>query len=118
MGGGESIVAIIGTISVFGVIGLLIYLYFRTRHKERMALIESGQDASMLKGEKDISGALKWGIFILAIGIALFLGHFLEANTTMDEGAGYFPLIFTFAGIALLIYYNIAKKERIEDDQV
>ena len=117
MGGGESIVAIIGTISVFGVMGLLIYLFFRTRHKERMALIENSQDASIFKTEKDISGSLKWGIFILAIGIALFLGHFLEKNTSMSDGAGYFPLVFIFGGVALLIYYSIARKQRM-DDQV
>ena len=102
----EVFIPIVGMLSTFGCLGFIAYLYFKTRHRERMALIESGQDASLFKIEQDGKSSLKWGYLAIAIGIALFLGHFLETYTNMDDGAGYFPLIFIFGGAALLYYHR------------
>lgn len=71
-----------------------------------MALIENGKDASIFRRSGDKQTNLKWGILAIAIGVALFAGHFVEEYTSMDEGAGYFPLIFMFGGAALIFYYR------------
>jgi hypothetical protein len=114
MDGLTVLVPLVGTISVFGCIGFVSYLYFKSRHKERMALIETGQDASLFKKSHNIHSNLKWGYLALAIGFALFSGHFLEEYTTMDDGAGYFPMIFLMGGLALIIYYKRAKDDGME----
>ena len=110
----STIIPLAGMITFFGSIGYIAYLFFTTRHRERMALMESDQDASIFKEYKNEQSSLKWGILAIAVGIALFLGHFLEENTTMDDGAGYFPLIFLFGGTALLIYYRMVKDKTEE----
>ncbi len=104
------LVPIIAIISTFGTVGFTTYFFLMTRNRERMALIENGADASIFRQENGPYANLKWGMFLVAIGLALFIGHFVEENTSMDDGAGYFPLIFMFGGIALLLYYQIAKK--------
>lgn len=79
-----------------------------------MALIETGQDASLFRKSKNVHSNLKWGFLGIAVGLALMLGHFLEEYTTMDDGAGYFPMIFLLGGIALILYYRRAKDDGLE----
>jgi len=116
MDGPLVLVPIIGSISFFGCVGLILYMYFKTRHKERMALIENGQDASVFKQSDNRQSNLKWGLISISIGIALFLGHFLEEYTAMDDGAGYFPLIFIFGGAALIYHYRRLGSEYLDDN--
>ncbi len=110
------LIPLIGTISVFGTIGFISYLFFRGRHRERMSLIENGLDATIFNKARDIHSNLKWGYLGVAIGLALVGGHFLEQNTTMDDGAGYFPLVFIMGGVAFLLYYKKAKHDYLEED--
>ena len=114
MDGAALLIPLVGTISVFGCIGFVSYLYFRSRHRERMALIETGQDASLFKKTQGIHSNLKWGYLALAVGFALLSGHFLEEYTSMDDGAGYLPMIFLLGGLALIIYYKRAKDDGLE----
>lgn len=99
---------------IFGAIFGVFYLYFSTRNKERLALIEKGQDASVfLKGR--IYNAPIWKVFILnlslllmGIGIGVFIASILETNTTLGESA-YPATIFLMAGIALFIGFHMTK---------
>ncbi len=114
MDGVEVLIPLVGTIAFFGCVGFVSYLFFKSRHRERMALIETGQDASLFKRTQGVHGNLKWGYLGIAIGLALLIGHFLEEYTTMNDGAGYFPMIFLLGGLALIIYYNRAKSDGLE----
>jgi len=51
--------------------------------------------------------SLKWGIFLVAIGLGLVLIR-LVPDVFYDEGA--FGLLFIFGGIALFAHYFLAKK--------
>ncbi len=115
MDGPLVLVPIIGSLSFFGCVGFVLYIYFKTRHKERMALIENGQDATIFKPSRNRRAEVKWGFVLIALGFALFLGHFLEEYTAMDEGAGYFPLIFLFGGAALLFYHRRVGDQYVDD---
>ncbi|MDH3649130.1 MAG: hypothetical protein OEQ53_05565 [Saprospiraceae bacterium] len=106
----SEMVPIIAIVSVFGTTAFVLYLFLTSRHKERMALIESGQDASIFQQDKDLRSNLKYGFIAIAIGIALFVGHFMEEYTTMEDGAGYFAMIFLLGGLALLLYYRLSSK--------
>ena len=102
---------------IFGAIFAIAYLYFSTRNKERMALIEKGADASIfLKGRRNDTVPF-WKIIIvniallfIGIGIAIFIASFLVNNVGMDEDVAYPGTIFMMAGIGLLGGFLLAKR--------
>ena len=98
---------------VFAAIFGVLYVYFTTRNKERLALIEKGADASMFNTGKKYNWknfSLSAGMFLIGIGLGIMVGAILESTTKLEEGAGYTLSIFFFAGLALVIYYFLAKK--------
>jgi hypothetical protein len=71
---------IIATIGLFITLIVLIVTFFKTRHTERMALINSGRTARIFD-EKDgeSNGALKLGLFLLSIGLGLLIGMIVDS---------------------------------------
>ena len=108
---GEVIIPVVIFLVIFGIF----YLYFSSRNKERMALIEKGADASIFFGPKSekTEGSGKWilKIGVLAIGIALgvLVGAALE-SAGMDDDVAYPASIFLFGGIGLVTAYFLARK--------
>jgi len=107
---GEILVPIVLFLVIFGIL----YLYFSSRNKERLALIEKGADASIFYGPKtktERSGTWILKVGVLAIGVALgvLVGAALEAAGLEDDVA-YTASIFLFAGIALVVAYFLARK--------
>ena len=103
-------------ISFFGFAAFLTYMYFNTRHRERMALIESGRDAGIFNKPptKAGSSSLKWGLVLTMIGLALGIGIFTDVTMDNEGPMITIPLVFTFAGIGFLIFYKIIKDQ--DDD--
>lgn len=98
--------AVIGTICVFSFVPVLVYL--NHRHKERKALIESGQSAEMLHSKAKCSSkynTLKYGLVSVGVALGIFLGSIFATYTDMANEAAYFSMIFLFGGAALLGYY-------------
>ncbi|MDX1666112.1 MAG: DUF6249 domain-containing protein [Saprospiraceae bacterium] len=95
---------ILAIIGVFGSIIIFIYMYFSSRNKERMALIESGQDANMLNSYRDRSSSLKYGLVAIMLGIGILAGNVLQ-NWGVHEETAFFSMILIFGGAGLLIYY-------------
>lgn len=96
-------------LSVFGFFGFLAYMFYSTRHRERMALIESGQDAGIFRGISRRLSALKWGLVLTMIGLGLGTGIYIDYNNNHDGPIVTFPMVFCFAGIGLLIFYFLTK---------
>ncbi|MFL0352324.1 DUF6249 domain-containing protein [Xanthomarina sp. GH4-25] len=100
---------------IFGAIFGVFYLYFSTRNKERLALIEKGADASIfIKGKQ--STAPIWKVFILnlalllmGIGVGVFIASILESYTTLDDDAVYPATIFFMAGAGLFLGFKMTK---------
>lgn len=112
----DNIVMLIPIISVIGTFSATIfwvYMHYSSRHKERMALLESGQTADIFKSYKSVgSTGLKYGIILFSIGAGILMGYFLE-NMGMDDEIAYFSMIFLFSGAGLIGYYLfIAQRER------
>jgi len=107
------LIPIISTIAFFGTLFGILYIYYSTRNKERLALIEKGIDASIFnKGEKTTGyPALKIGMLFAGAGIGILAGYFLS-NAGMLEVAAYFSMILLFGGLGLVTYYLIEKKIR------
>lgn len=100
---------------IFGAIFGVFYLFFSTRNKERLALIEKGADASIfMKGRRNTAPI--WKVFILnlalllmGVGIGVFMASILDNYTTLDSEAVYPATIFFMAGTGLLVGFKMTK---------
>jgi hypothetical protein len=110
--------------AIFGVF----YLYFSTRNKERLALIEKGADASIFMKGNSKNAAPFWKILILnlgllamGIGVGILLGSLLSynfgysgsyqnrPNNYISSETLYAASIFLCAGASLLIGFKVTK---------
>jgi hypothetical protein len=100
-------------IGLFLAIFAILYVYWTTRTKERLALIEKGMDASIFKTEPSKYALLKWGIFLIGAAVGVITGYVL-ANV-VNEVVAFFTMIFFFGGLGLIVAHFItnalAKKE-------
>tara|TARA_R110000796_G_scaffold104102_1_gene213821 strand:+ start:207707 stop:208054 length:348 start_codon:yes stop_codon:yes gene_type:complete len=102
---------------IFGSIFGVFYLYYSTRNRERMALIEKGADASIfVKGKRENASPV-WKILILnlalllvGIGLAIFIASILVYNMNVNEEVAYTGTIFLMAGLGLLAGFFVTKK--------
>ncbi|WP_299892311.1 DUF6249 domain-containing protein [uncultured Lacinutrix sp.] len=109
--GSEVIILPIIIGSIFGVF----YLYFSTRNKERLALIEKGADASIFVKGKEHTAPI-WKVLILnislllmGIGLGVFIALILETYTSLGE-AIYPACIFLMAGLGLFAGFSLTRK--------
>ncbi|OUS02112.1 hypothetical protein A9Q86_05530 [Flavobacteriales bacterium 33_180_T64] len=100
---------------VFGAIFGVFYLYFSTRNKERLALIEKGADATIFMKGRSRTAPI-WKVFILnlalllmGIGLGTFIASLLDNYSALDEDAIYPATIFFMAGVGLFIGFNMTK---------
>ncbi|WP_299115881.1 DUF6249 domain-containing protein [uncultured Winogradskyella sp.] len=100
---------------IFGSIFGVFYLYFSSRNKERLALIEKGADASIFNIGKR-SGA-SWKVIVInlafllmGIGLGVFIANILDTYSNLNEDAVYPAMIFLMAGAGLYIGYTQTKK--------
>lgn len=101
---------------VFGVIFGIFYLYFSTRNKERLALIEKGVDASLFSKGK-LHPAPIWRVVFLnialvmvGIGLGIFIASILHYQLGVVEDVAYPGTIFLMAGIGLLVGYKMTSE--------
>ncbi len=109
--------AILIPISFFLVVFAISYLYYSTRNKERMALIEKGADASIFVKGKREGTAPFWKVFILnvallliGIGLAIFVASIMVHSMGVEEEVAYPGSIFLMAGAGLLAGFFLTKK--------
>lgn len=111
-------------LSFFLVIFGIFYLYYTTRNKERMALIEKGVGADLFVSSKKRGKSSIWKILtlntaLLAIGIGLgvFLASLLNSTYQIMDDSAYPALIFMMGGLGLLVAYFINKKEERSEEE-
>ena len=100
---------------VFGVIFGVFYLYFSTRNKERLALIEKGADASIFNiGKRSGSSwkviVINLAFLLMGIGLGVLIANILATYSGLDEDAVYPSMIFLMAGIGLYVGFTQTKK--------
>lgn len=114
---------------IFGSIFGVFYLYFSTRNKERLALIEKGADASIFMKGSTRNAAPFWKVLILnlgllaiGIGVGILLGTLLSYHfgyngswqnrpeKAIDSEVFYLASIFLCAGASLLVGFQQTKK--------
>jgi hypothetical protein len=100
-----------------GIFGIM-YVFYTTRHKERLALIEKGADASLFNtGKEKSKSSFSWNKFTLKIGmlsmgiaVGVIVAAILSSGGVLEPGANYPAMIFFFGGLSLVLFYLIDRK--------
>jgi hypothetical protein len=109
----ENIVALVFFLVSGAVVFGVTYVYYTTRNRERMAMIEKNADPSILKSGSNGSFklfAIKFGMLLMGIGLGILFGSILEATTVLKEEVAYFSMIFLFGGAGLFTSYFVGRK--------
>jgi hypothetical protein len=113
-------------IVIFGSLFGVVFLYFNTRHKERMALIEKGENADLFVTSKRRSAVplyaillINLGILGVGIGVGVLIGHALHMGG-MDQDISMPSAIFICLGLALLGGFYITKNldHKYRDEEI
>lgn len=114
---------LIAFIAFFATVFGIMYVFYTTRHKERLALIEKGADASLFntgkEGSKSFSWSFSWSKFTLKIGmlfmgiaVGIIVGGLLASSGLLNEDSSYPSMIFFFGGLSLVLFYVIDRKNK------
>lgn len=84
-------------------------------NKTKRLLIQKGELNESIRflydrPKSQVSSSLKWGMVLVGIGIAIFLGRLISYH----EEEVYFALMFVFAGLALLLFYFISGRKQVQ----
>ncbi len=101
---------------MFGVLFGIFYLYISARHKERLALIEKGADASIFYGKSRRVTPI-WKVIVInlafllmGIGFGTLLAEAFVQGFNMDEDVARPGVIFLMAGAGLFAGFYATKK--------
>jgi len=88
----------------------ILYVYWTTRTKERLALVEKGMDARIFKTDpvRRRLDLVKWGIFLIALGLGV-VGGFALSNA-INEVVAFFTAILVCGGLGLIVAYVVISK--------
>jgi len=97
-------------VAFFLAIFAILYVYYTTRSRERLALIEKGVDANIFKidPKESRSDLVKWGIFLIGLSLGVISGFAL--GSVIDEVVAFFTTILLFGGLALIVAYIVITK--------
>ncbi|QMU31171.1 DUF6249 domain-containing protein [Adhaeribacter radiodurans] len=99
------IVAILFFSTIFGIC----YLYFTSRTRERLALVERGLDPNFFRPRRT---ALKYGMVIFSVLLGMTIGDFIPWRYAIGV-----PLGVMFGGLSLIAYYFIIDKRLGDRDE-
>lgn len=106
---------------VFGSTGLILWKFFESRHKEKMAMIEKGVNPKEFKGVSlrevfrlNPLSSLKWGLLAMFVGIGILVAARLEQVLSWHDSI-YPASMLIFGGLALVIFYAIAARKTKEE---
>lgn len=109
----DSLIIILGILCIVVLIVSIIYITITHRHKERLALLESGKDPKLFDTPQSRQAPLKWGMLLMGAGLG-FLTAFLLDNFVFteipDTDPIYPAMIFLFGGTGLILFYRMYRK--------
>ena len=109
-------------IFMFAAITVILWKFFETRHKERMAIIDKSLDPLAYKELFNSQmiritplSNLKWGLIALFIGAGILCGMQLDAIYGSSEFIA--PFVFLGGGLALVLFYFIAARKSASENR-
>ncbi len=110
----EMLIPILITLGAF----TMVILLRRMEHLEKVKMIEKGIDVNQYKQhKKGGTGAIKFALMAVGVGIGLLAGNMLDSYTTLNDEVCYFSMIFLFGGGGLFAAYKIAEQKEKEEAQ-
>ena len=100
----NTFVILVLAVLFFGTIFGIFYLYFTSRTRERLAMIQNGLDPNTFKPRRT---NLKYGMVIFSVVLGMTLGDVLGRVNGYAIGV---PLGVMLGGLSLVIYYFIIDK--------
>ncbi|MBN1158540.1 MAG: hypothetical protein JXA61_04105 [Bacteroidales bacterium] len=110
---GEQLIAIVFFVTGFAALFGIMYIFYNTRNRERLALIEKNADPSILRNEPKETlktFVIKLGLLFAGAGFGTLIGNILAETTALHPGAAYISMIFLFAGGGLVASYFLSRK--------
>lgn len=108
---------LVAFIAFFAMVFGIVYMFYSTRNRERMALIEKGADASLFNTGKEVKAGYNWSRFSLKLGmlgmgiaVGIIVAAVMSEAGILNEGALYTSMIFFFGGLSLVLFYLIDRK--------
>jgi hypothetical protein len=109
----ETFVPVMFFLTFFGCLFGVLYFYYTTRNRERLAIIEKNADPSILKIEAThifSKVSIKIGMLFIGGGLGVLVGNILAVTTSLEAEVAYISMIFMFAGAGLIASYFVARK--------
>ena len=99
-------------ISISLVVFGIAYYFFTTRHKERMAIIETGQSPDLFKRKGQwLYFLLTLGIVSIGIAFGILAGALIQSLVDLHDFWVMSSSILIFLGISLILCYFILKSQ-------
>ena len=108
--------AILVPLGFFAVVFCILYIFFSTRNKERLAMIEKGVDPSMFAARNSKGRTLRLGMLAIGVAAGIILAVLIDEYTVLDNEAMYPAMIILFGGIALVLNHFLEKKGQSGED--
>ena len=101
---------IVVPLAFFLAVFAIVYVYYTTRTKERLALIEKGVEANIFKIDPTESrvNLVKWGIFLIGLSAGVITGYAL--SQVIDEVVAFFTMILLTGGVSLIVAYAVISR--------
>ena len=115
----ELLIPIFAIVGFWAAIIIFIYMGITHRNKVRMALIQSGKDASIFKTPEDRKEqSLKIGMVTVGLGLGTLLGFALEM-AGLPAYVSYTSMVLLLGGAGLIAYHQMqSKKAQMTEDVV
>ena len=105
---------------MFAAIFGIVYITVASRHRQRMAMIEKGLDPGNLNGREIPFRGLRNGMFMMAVGLGLFLGYLMDTHMVGygpdgdmgDTPLPYFIMVLLCGGLALVLHHFIVRRKQ------
>ncbi len=100
---------------IFGTIFGIAYLFFSTRNKERMALIENGAEAKIFTRSREHAApigkvlVLNLALLLMGVGSGIMIGGIMVSSFNVQQHIAMPGSIFLMAGIGLLVGFFLTK---------
>ncbi len=98
-------------LGLFASIVLIVYIYYNGRNKERLALIDKGENAGVFDLKHKSFPTLKLGMFLVGVGLGFIVGNLLANFTSLEEPVAYFSMILLLGGGSLISFFFIERKK-------
>jgi hypothetical protein len=116
----QNLIPLFAIVGTFSSIIIFFYLFFNSRHKERMALIQHNKDADIFiqRSTSNALGAFKYGMVAVGIGLGIFLAALIDNLNLMDPEPAYFGMMLFMGGLGLLVYYFVVRMKKENKETV